>query len=315
MRRRRWIVGVLALMALLLAQGAAADQTYTDPPGDATGGAPDITGIAVANDGAGKITFDITVAGLPAADTFVAVPLNTDLNAGTGDEGVDYEFFFSGAVGVGLLFRWSGSDYVPHVVPSFRSSYANGVVHLEVNRADIGNTSGFVFWVSAVKVSGNQVVGFDDAPDGTAVYQYALAQHPACSDKIDNDSDGKVDFGADPGCSSATDTDETDPPPPPPPLKLSAGKPTALVGPAKAGSAFTVAMTVTRSDGKPFAGAVACKAKAGTATLRAAGRAVAGTARCTMRLPKTAKGKRLTGTITASAGTAKIAKPYAFAIR
>ena len=41
----------------------------------------------------------------------------------------------------------------------------------------------------------------------------------ACSDGLDNDSDGKTDFGTgpnnDPGCSSAEDDDETDPPPPP----------------------------------------------------------------------------------------------------
>ena len=315
MRRRGRVVIALAFLALLLVQGAAADQTYSDPAGDATGGAPDITTVAVANDGAGKITFDITVSGVPAPDTFVDVPLNTDLNASTGEQGTDYEFFYSGSAGIALLFRWNGSDFVPHVVPSYRFSFTSGVLHLEVNRADIGNTSGFVFWVSGLKASGNEIVGFDDAPDGTAVYQYALAQHPACSDKIDNDNDGKIDAPADPGCSSATDTDETDPPPPPPPLKLTAGKPAALAGPAKAGAAFTVAMTVTRSDGKPFTGAVACRAKAGAATLRAAGRAVAGTARCTMRLPKTAKGKKLTGSITASAGTAKVAKPYAFAIR
>jgi hypothetical protein len=37
----------------------------------------------------------------------------------------------------------------------------------------------------------------------------------ACGDGLDNDGDGKVDFN-DPGCESATDTDETDPTPPPP---------------------------------------------------------------------------------------------------
>lgn len=40
---------------------------------------------------------------------------------------------------------------------------------------------------------------------------------PVCSDGIDNDSDGKIDYPADPGCISAADTDETDPPIPPPP--------------------------------------------------------------------------------------------------
>ena len=88
-----------------------------------------------------------------------------------------------------------------------------------------------------------------------------------------------------------------------------------MAGPAKAGKAFTVAMTVTRSDGKPFAGRVTCKAKAGATTLKAAGRVVAGTARCTMRLPATAKRKRLTGSIIATAGTASVAKSFTFAIR
>jgi sulfatase-like protein len=33
---------------------------------------------------------------------------------------------------------------------------------------------------------------------------------PACSDALDNDSDGLIDFPADPGCTDANDTDETD---------------------------------------------------------------------------------------------------------
>lgn len=39
---------------------------------------------------------------------------------------------------------------------------------------------------------------------------------PQCSDGIDNDNDGKIDYPADPGCVNATDNDETDAPPPPP---------------------------------------------------------------------------------------------------
>ena len=39
--------------------------------------------------------------------------------------------------------------------------------------------------------------------------------HPDCSDLVDNDGDGKTDYPADPGCSSAADQDETNPPPPP----------------------------------------------------------------------------------------------------
>jgi hypothetical protein len=45
----------------------------------------------------------------------------------------------------------------------------------------------------------------------------ALAAPPTqCSDRKDNDGDGKIDL-ADPGCVNSADNDETDPPPPPPP--------------------------------------------------------------------------------------------------
>ena len=51
---------------------------------------------------------------------------------------------------------------------------------------------------------------------------------PQCSDGTDNDGDGKVDFPADPGCTSAADDDETDPVDPPdttdPELKLKGKK-------------------------------------------------------------------------------------------
>lgn len=49
--------------------------------------------------------------------------------------------------------------------------------------------------------------------------QGKLCQAPQCSDKIDNDNDGKIDFGTgnDLGCASLTDNDETDGSPIPPP--------------------------------------------------------------------------------------------------
>lgn len=70
-----------------------------------------------------------------------------------------------------------------------------------------------------------------------------------CEDSIDNDGDGKIDFPADPGCSSATDNDETDAPPPPPPTGFpnasNTGVPagttlTAYTGPGNVTTANTV---------------------------------------------------------------------------
>lgn len=45
----------------------------------------------------------------------------------------------------------------------------------------------------------------------------------ACGDGIDNDGDGLIDYPADPGCSSASDTDELNSPPPPPPAQCADG--------------------------------------------------------------------------------------------
>lgn len=45
----------------------------------------------------------------------------------------------------------------------------------------------------------------------------ALAPVAQCSDGLDNDGDGLIDYPADPGCSSPADSDEYNAPPPPPP--------------------------------------------------------------------------------------------------
>lgn len=45
------------------------------------------------------------------------------------------------------------------------------------------------------------------------VFQASVPDAGLCSDGVDNDSDGKTDYPTDPGCSSATDNDETDPAP------------------------------------------------------------------------------------------------------
>ena len=67
---------------------------------------------------------------------------------------------------------------------------------------------------------------------------------PACSNGKDDDGDGKIDYPADPGCTSQTDSDEFNaapPPPPPPPPPPSGGV-----------TAFPSALTV--NAGTPLAG-------------------------------------------------------------
>ena len=52
---------------------------------------------------------------------------------------------------------------------------------------------------------------------------FGIIGAPSCSDGSDNDGDSKTDYPADPGCSSATDNDETDPTSSPPPSSSGGG--------------------------------------------------------------------------------------------
>ncbi|MCC6136706.1 MAG: cellulase family glycosylhydrolase [Gammaproteobacteria bacterium] len=75
-------------------------------------------------------------------------------------------------------------------------------------------------WNAVYAQSGDQVTasgaGWNDilAPGATARFGFC-ADRPkpqaACSDGLDNDGDGRIDYPADRGCNSATDSDETDP--------------------------------------------------------------------------------------------------------
>ncbi len=76
-------------------------------------------------------------------------------------------------------------------------------------------------------------------PEQVAVVAPA-APPPVCSNGMDDDGDGKVDFPADPGCAAADDGDETDPAPPPPACPPPApGEPVTLEG-CKAGDVIVL---------------------------------------------------------------------------
>lgn len=61
-------------------------------------------------------------------------------------------------------------------------------------------------------------------PGCTDLNDTSESPNPQCSDAVDNDKDGKIDFPADPGCTSREDDAELDsvPAPPPPPAPLPA---------------------------------------------------------------------------------------------
>ena len=87
---------------------------------------------------------------------------------------------------------------------------------LEVPLSSIGDPSGFRF-IAFLPGENNPSGSYPDMEELDLVPNSGFGAigiaAPACSDGIDNDADSKIDFPADPGCTSSSDSDETNPPP------------------------------------------------------------------------------------------------------
>src|SRR5437879_6395717 len=128
---------------------AAGSQTYSDPTGDAVNDAPDISSIVVANDDAGVITVAVSLANRSDVkdNDGVFVVMDTDQNASTGSGGFDY--IYLGIKDRNALFGWGGSSFGQANAPSLHGTNGNGQVTFSINRADLGNTTGFNFYVES----------------------------------------------------------------------------------------------------------------------------------------------------------------------
>jgi hypothetical protein len=116
------LVAALALGAATATHAAARGPTadaansasFTDPTGDATGGAPDVTAVTVTSDAAGMISIAIT------APTFsdltdAQVYLDTDRSSSTGSQ-TGCEFMIGGVmltdgVYARMVGKWDGSQW------------------------------------------------------------------------------------------------------------------------------------------------------------------------------------------------------------
>jgi len=280
------LAGAFALVAI---PAAFADSTFTDGTGD-SGPAPDITQVVVSNDVAGVLTFRITtVAPFPNNSIFF-VDIDADGNPGTGDHGTEYSIV--GGLGGFGLEKWDGSTYQTVSASSLTMSISGNVIEAKVGRQDIGNVSRFAFGVYTVAFDdADNYLDEDDAPDGGS-YAYVLAL-PQCANGLDDDGDGKID-AKDLGCSSQTDNLESDDP-----VTLKAGKATAAPAKPKAGGTVVISAPVTRVETGlgVTSGTASCVAHVGAKTLRAAGKVSGGRGSCILSIPKTARGKTVSGTI------------------
>ena len=306
---KMFVVGVAAaLTSLVVASAGLSDAGFTDPTGDATGGVPDITQIAVSNDAAGVVTLRTTTAAPLVDGSVLGIILDTDSNPATGSGGAEY-LIFATRSGLTRMRKWNGTNFETIAPPSLAATISGNVIEIKIGRQDIGVVD--QFGVAAFTImfdAAGTVVGDDDAPDGGS-YVYVLA-FTQCANGKDDDGDGKAD-AEDLGCSSPADDLESDDP-----VTLQAGK--ALVAPAKpkAGKAVVVSAPVLRVEtGVGIeSGAVTCAARVGTRALRGAGKVASGRASCAFRLPATVKGKAVRGTITVThLGKSKVV-PFSFKV-
>lgn len=240
-----------AALALGAAQLAKADASYSDPAGD-SGTAPDITAVTAANDTAGNLTFTVRTNQPALADAAVDIAFDTDQNAQTGGNGVEF-YFLIGPSGWEFA-RWDGSKFVAAAAPSANGSYANGLATFKISKADLGGVETFVFWADTFQLDANgNVIAEDTAPDGTSAYKYTQSK--------------PLTLRA--GTTTAV------------PAKPVAGRPFAVRTRISRGD----------TGGPLTTGTVTCTVRVGTAPVRATGRVAGGVASCSMTLPKTAKGK------------------------
>lgn len=175
MRRRLWFLLPLALLAVLvlsMSAGAAGSQTFTDPTGDATT-APDITTVVVANDDNGVLTFTVTLANpaLLSGENLIFIALNSDKSTSTGSQGDGVDYLIVLGSGGQVLARWAGTTFEP---VSGGTLARTGATAFTIGRADLGNTTAFDFYLFSLGPN----MSSDDAPDGSAIWSYALNLRP-----------------------------------------------------------------------------------------------------------------------------------------
>jgi hypothetical protein len=264
---------------------ASNSATFADSIGEDPS-APDITSVAVSNDDTGAITFQVNVSNRPSftQDMYFLLFLDTDQRTSTGDpdfSGADY--IVQLAPGAVDLFKWNGTEEAP--APSQSSltyAYTASGPAIHVKAVDLGKTTGIGF--RAIAVSG---VSFDASgnPDFTNIHR---------------------DAAPDPGHGFFAYQVRTR-------LVLSATAFTTSPKPARAGRAYSASLAASQNDtGGPVQGAtVACSATIAFKRIVATTHVVTnGIGSCVWRIPATAKGKTLRGTISLTLRGVKVTRSF-----
>jgi hypothetical protein len=274
-----WIVlgALLVVLPSAALGGSSRAATNTTTFADSVGedpAAPDITSVVVSNDDAGNIVFQINISNRPAltADMFILLFLDTDQKSGTGDPGSlggDYMVILTpGAVD---LLKWNGSDFaLAASQASLTYSYTTAGATIRISASDLGKTKAFRFGMIAASGFATDAAGNGDftnvhrdyAPDlGHGLFTYQVLTR----------------------------------------LVLSVTSYTTAPKPARAGRSFSASLAAIENDtnGPVASGAVTCAATIAFKRIPAVTHVLTnGVANCIWRIPATATGKTLRGTIT-----------------
>lgn len=263
-----------------LAYGGGESVRAADPAGDHDA-APDITAVRVSDAPGGWITFDVTTpnyAQLPE-ESAVVISVDADSNPRTGDDGAEIQLAL--AAGQIAMERWDGRQWLPDDLPT-RARFRNSAnrVSIDLHVSELRNTARFRFSLLTADVNTaiQGVVAVDVAPDDFSYWSYTLANRPR--------------------------------------LTL-AGKALVATPPSpRAGRRFTVALGVVRSDtGRPLAsGSIECRVRVAGKRVAARGSVGGGAARCTVLVPRSAKGKPLRGTMTVRSGAARLTRAFVYVV-
>ena len=295
MKRILYLLGV-AVAALAMTASAGADQSYTDPVGDA-GVGTDLVGVTVRNDpGSGLISIQVASANPVVANHAVAIFIDADRNQATGDHGDDYWMFGGPVVGAAFYATPNTSTMTPVSSSSFQvGQVAANMSEFRFNKSDIGNVSGFNFWVASISIDPPNINFWDGAPD-SGYWSYDLAVPPP------------------PAVTTPTPPVQA---PAQPVVKPKIGAPMTAPAVPVAGKRFTVSFSVVRSDtGAPLkTGTMICDPSVAGKVIPHAESFKNGTAKLSFMVPKTAKGKPLKVKVTIKTGGQSATKVATFLVR
>jgi hypothetical protein len=177
--KRLLLILTVAASALAAASSAGADQSYSDPRGDA-GVGTDIIALTVRNDSAGNLSIQVASASPIVPNHAIAIFVDTDRNASTGSPTGD-EYVMFGGPATGVTFGvWNGSQLAGASPPSFSvGAVASNITEFRINKTDLGNVSSFNFVGVSVSLDPpDPNLHFWDVAPNAGKYSYTLSGPP-----------------------------------------------------------------------------------------------------------------------------------------